>query len=133
MSNANVTNVEVSVDFQALLRRQDELERELVRLREMYIDMKDKNAVTIGRIHQRIDNLEKELADLRQTLNELKASVHLIQTSVNTVQKHVSDINSKQDVAIVAQDKFISQLWKALFTLLGFITAIGSALVAFIK
>ena len=133
MSNKAVTNVEVKVDFDSLMRRQDELEQELSRLKELYTDMKEKNTITVTRIHDRIDKLEKELVDLRETLNELKASISLIQTGVTTVQKHVSDINAKQDVAIVAQDKFINQLWKAFFSLLGVITLIGSALVAFIK
>lgn len=120
-------------DFESLMRRQDNLERELSRLREMYEDMKDKNELSIMRIHDRIDKLEKELADLRATINELKTSVGDVQKTVTSVEKHVTEINVKQDVAITAQDKFISQLWKAFFALLGVITVAGGAIVALLK
>jgi septation ring formation regulator EzrA len=124
--------VEVNLDFDSLVRRQEELEREINRLRELYKDMKENNSLTIGRVHQRIDELEEEVSDIRQTLNELKASMNLIQSGVNTVQKSVGEINAKQDVAITAQDKFIGQLWRAFFALLGVITvAAGAAFTVF--
>lgn len=118
---------------EVLIRRQDELERELNRLRDMYKEMKEKNAESLGRVHERIDKLERELADLRATLNELKESVSSVHKTVNAVEKHVSEINVKQDVAITAQDKFISQLWKAFFALLGVITVAGGAVFALLK
>lgn len=117
----------------ALIRRQDELEKEIRNLRDMYKEMKEKNDQTVGRIHERIDKLEDELVDLRTTINELKSSVDSVKSTVVSVEKHVSEINVKQDVAITAQDKFIGQLWKAFFALLGVITVAGGAIFALVK
>ena len=124
---------ELGIDIESLVRRQDELEREINRLRELLNDMKEYNAQNIGRMNERISELEQEVADVRKMLDELRVSLNLIQNGVNTVQQHVSDINAKQDVAITAQDKFISQLWRAFFALLGVITAAGAGLVALLK
>jgi chromosome segregation ATPase len=125
--------VEVNLDFDSLIHRQDVLEKELNSLREFCHDIKEKNEITINRIHERIDKLEKELVELRETLLEVKASVFLVQLGVNSVEKHVSEINAKQDVAITAQDKFIGQLWKAFFTLLGVVSALGAGIVTIMK
>lgn len=131
--NQSNQKVEVNIDFAELIRRQDDLEKELTSLRDMYHEMKKENDRTINRIHKRIDKVEKELTELRATINELKSSIDNVQSSVNIVEKHVTEINVKQDVAITAQDKFIGQLWKAFFALLGVITAAGTAIVAFMK
>ncbi|MEB2276873.1 hypothetical protein C2I27_04250 [Priestia megaterium] len=131
--NQSNQKVEVNIDFAELIRRQDDLEKELTSLRNMYHEMKKENDRTINRIHKRIDKVEKELTELRATINELKSSIDNVQSSVNIVEKHVTEINVKQDVAITAQDKFIGQLWKAFFALLGVITAAGAAIVAFMK
>ncbi|MCY9186620.1 hypothetical protein [Bacillus halotolerans] len=124
---------DVNNEIESILRRQDKIEKELENLRKMYDHMKEKNKKVIDRVHDRIDKLEKELTELRQTLDELKASVGHIKDGVTNVQQHVSDINSKQDFAIKAQDKFISQLWKAFFILLGIISAAVTAIVTYLK
>ncbi|MCY8577105.1 hypothetical protein MOD24_14745 [Bacillus haynesii] len=124
---------DVNNEIANILRRQDKLEGELEKLRKMYDHMKEKNKKDIYRVNDRIDKLEKELAELRETLDELRVSVSHIQSGVSSVQQHVSDINSKQDFAIKAQDKFIGQLWKAFFILLGIISAAASAIVTLLK
>lgn len=131
-TEAEVRSLNVDTIF-GLYRRQDELEKELKDLRDMYKEMKERNDQTIGRVHERIDKLEKELADLRATLNELKLSIGLVQVSVDTVKTHVSEINAKTDITLNAQDRFINQLWKAFFALLGVITVAGGAVFALMK
>lgn len=120
-------------EVDALYRRQDELEKEISHLKQMLSNMKEKHSKQVGIINERIGTLEEEVKDIRETLNELIVSVKLIQTGVDNVQKHVGGIDAKQDITINAQDKFISQLWKAFFALLGFITAAGTTIVAFLK
>lgn len=114
------------VDIQALIRRQDEIERELGKLREQMLEMKEKNHQTVERIHGRIDKLEDELADLRKSLD-------MIQTGVSAVQQHVSDINAKQDITMNTQKEFINQLWKAFFIVLGVVVTGATAAVALLK
>lgn len=120
-------------DIVSLMKRQDELEKEINKLRDMYAEMKEKHSAAIDRIHNRIDKLEKELSELRFTINEMKRSVDSVQLTVKAVEKHVSEINVKQDIAIVTQDKFIGQLWKAFFALLGVITLASGAVFTMLK
>jgi hypothetical protein len=56
-----------------------------------------------------------------------------LQVGMTYVQQHVSTINAKQDTSIAIQGKFITQLWKAFFVLLGILTAVGTTAVALLK
>lgn len=149
LDNINQANYESdkSKEVEALSRRQDDLERELRQLKELFQLTGEKNMETFLRVHQRIDKLEQELAELRAALNKLELSVGNVQTTVDLVKEdvnkmqanvidvhtNVAEINVKQDVAIQAQDKFIGQLWKAFFALLGVVTAVGASLVALLN
>lgn len=106
-----------------IIRRQDELEKELATLRSMYQHMKEMNDVNIVRINERIDQIEEELTNLRVSLNELNTSVQKMNATVNLIY-------AKQDVTISAQDQFIGQLWKAFYILLGVITTASAAILA---
>lgn len=132
MTNSKVLRTaEEVIDIKLLIRRQDNLEEEVKYLRSLYSSLADSHKTETSRIYKRISMLERELVDLRATINEMKDSVDSVYSSVVIVEKHVSEINVKQDVAIQAQDKFITQLWKAFFALLGIITAAGAAILTF--
>ncbi|HDX9674023.1 hypothetical protein [Bacillus thuringiensis] len=124
------------MDIQKLIERQDELEREIKDLRDSMELLGEKNAKT----EKRVSELEAEVQYIRKSLNDIQGSVNLIQRGMLTVQENVGELNSKQDIAMKAQDKFIDsqtefigQLWKAFFALLGLITAAGAAAIALLK
>ncbi len=120
-----------NIDF--LLKRQDQLEKELNNLKKMYSEMNEAHVKDIKWMNKRINKLEKEIAEIRETLNELKASNNLIQKDVSFVKKHVSEINTKQDFAIEVHEKFISQLWKAFFALLGIVSVVAGGITYIVK
>ncbi|UYX56141.1 hypothetical protein M3Y14_34740 (plasmid) [Bacillus thuringiensis] len=124
------------MDIQKLIKRQDELEKEIKDLRDSMELLGEKSAKT----EKRVSELEAEVQYIRKSLNDIQGSVNLIQRGMLTVQENVGELNSKQDIAMKAQDKFIDsqnefigQLWKAFFALLGLITVAGTAAIALLK
>jgi len=99
----------------------------------MYEELKTSTSEFKGQVNQQIEDIQKELTELRLTLSQIQTSITSVYDTVTSVKVHVAEINVKQDVAITAQDKFISQLWKAFFALLGIITTGGAAAFAFFK
>ncbi len=122
---------DLNIEF--LLKRQDQLEKELDDLKKMYSEMKETHIEEIGLVKQRINTLEKEIVEIRETLNELKASNSAIQEDVTFVKSHVKEINTKQDIAIAVHEKFINQLWKAFFALLGIVSVVAGGIAAITK
>lgn len=133
MNNNFGETVSKPLDINELVRRQDQLESELNRLRKLFKSFEDASNDRFDLLTKRIDFLEKELAELRTTINDIKDTIDHVNGSVIRVEKHVSEINVKQDVAITSQDKFISQLWKAFFAVLTLLSAAGTAIFAFGK
>lgn len=123
-------NIQEIVD---LVRKQAELEGQLERLKQTLHEVEESNKEAITKIHKRIENIESEMVLLRASIENIVASVDRVQKTVNDVYTKVGSIDAKQDTTITAQDKFISQLWKAFFSILGVIVAGGTAAIAFLK
>ena len=125
-----MNNIEISMEkLASLIIRQDALEKEMSRLKQMIGEIELENRQSVKRVHSRIDGLERDVENIRVSIEKIISSMDLIQATVSNVSEKVGEINAKQDVALHAQDKFISQLWKGFFTLLGTVTAVGGALV----
>lgn len=105
-------------EIRALIERQQKLEEELGLLKTSLRDVEKNNKQAIYNINSRIDKLETELIQLSQSIDNVVSSVGRVQQTVNSVFKTVGKIEGKQDTTILAQEKFISQLWKAFFVVL---------------
>lgn len=129
-STPNMMDLE---EVKILIRRQDELEQEIRRLKLSLEDLKDEKKQEIDRVNRRIDRLEDEVAEIRQAIEKIMYSMDMINLTVSGMSEKVGEINSKQDHAITTQEKFIDQLWKAFFAVLGLVTAGVTALIALMR
>lgn len=120
----NADSKNITEEVKTLYQRQDELEKEISRLKAMIKQMDKKHEKNIEEANERIDELEKEVKKIRELLNDLQISVKLVQTGVDQINEKQDTTIKIQAEFIQLQDQFMSNLWKAFFVLLGVIAGV---------
>lgn len=138
-SNIVISMIRKQVEMEARIKElKKEMEQEFEILKKQIGTYSEDNDLKILDILSRLDDQEEELeiykaslhtlvknvTDIQQDLGVMNVSLLAVSKSLETIDNGQKEVSEKQDTSIAIQDKFITNLWKAVFTLIAAITAI---------